>query len=77
MSSNRVVVLGASGFIGSHVVLRAEAIGRDVVGLSSSDIDLSAAESVEILASILRSGDTVVHSAAIAPAKNAVRLQRT
>lgn len=71
MSSNRVVVLGASGFIGSHVVLRAEASGRDVVGLSSTDIDLSAAESVEILKSILRSGDTVVHSAAVAPAKSA------
>ena len=71
MSSNRFVVLGASGFIGSHVVSRAEASGRDVVGLSSSDIDLSAAESSEILASILRSGDTVIHSAAIAPAKNA------
>ncbi len=71
MSSNRLVVLGASGFIGSHLVAQAETSGRDVVGLSSSDIDLSVAEATEMLASILRSGDTVVHSAAIAPAKNA------
>ncbi len=71
MSSKRVVVLGASGFIGSHVVSQAEARGLEVVGLSSRDLDLMAPESIGILTSVLRAGDTVVHSAAIAPARDA------
>ena len=71
MNSRRVVVTGASGFIGSHVVSQAESRGLEVVGVSSRDLDLMAPESFGILASLLRAGDTVVHSAAIAPARNA------
>lgn len=65
------MVLGASGFVGSHAVARAETDGLEVVRLSSTDIDLTSPASVAALASRLQPGDTVVHSAAVAPARNA------
>ena len=37
----RLVVLGATGFVGSHVVERATSAGREVVALSSRDVDLA------------------------------------
>ena len=71
MSSERVVVLGSSGFVGSHVASQAEVKGFEVLGISTRDIDLLAPESVAALSSVLRVGDSVVYSAAIAPARNA------
>lgn len=71
MSDRRVVVLGASGFVGSRVCALAGTQGLDVVGLSSKDVNLMSSGAASILASLLRDGDTIVHSAAIAPARNA------
>jgi len=68
----RLVVLGATGFVGGNVVLRARALGWDVLGLSSKDIDLTSPDSSDALSKLLRDGDTVVHGAAVVPAGNAV-----
>ena len=72
----RLVVLGATGFVGSHVVERATSAGWDVVALSSSDVDLAHAAGGAALAAIVRDGDTVVHAAAVVPSKNASDVSR-
>ena len=71
MNTERIVVLGSSGFIGSHVLARAQALECEVLGITSRDADLLRPEAIPLLASLLRHGDIVVHSAAIAPARNA------
>ncbi|MDQ5974778.1 MAG: UDP-glucose 4-epimerase, partial [Actinomycetota bacterium] len=72
----RLVVLGATGFVGSHVVERATSAGWDVVALSSRDVDLAHAAGGAALAAIVRDGDTVVHAAAVVPSKNASDVSR-
>jgi nucleoside-diphosphate-sugar epimerase len=67
----RLVVLGATGFVGGHVVDRARELGWEVLGLSSKDMDLASPNGAEMLSAILRDGDTVVHGAAIVPTRNA------
>jgi nucleoside-diphosphate-sugar epimerase len=67
----RLVVLGATGFVGGHVVGQARELGWEVLGLSSKDVDLASPNGAEMLSAILRDGDTVVHGAAIVPARNA------
>ena len=53
----RIVVLGASGFVGSHVVARARNAGWEVVALASSDIDLANPGSNQALVAVLQDGD--------------------
>ena len=72
----RIVVLGATGFVGSHVVARARNAGWDVVALASSDIDLADPSSSQALAAMLQAGDTVVHAAAVVPSKDAADVSR-
>jgi nucleoside-diphosphate-sugar epimerase len=74
-AGERVVVTGAAGFIGSHVLARFRAAGWEVVGIVRPggrvhpkidgvrliERDLAAVSS---LADVLRMGDTVVHLAA-------------
>lgn len=72
----RIVVLGATGFVGSHVVERAKNAGWDVVALTSSDIDLADPSSSQALAAMLQAGDTVVHAAAVVPSKGAADVSR-
>jgi nucleoside-diphosphate-sugar epimerase len=72
----RLVVLGATGFVGSHVVERARSAGWEVVALSSRDVDLADAAGGAALAAIVRDGDTVVHAAAVVPSKNASDVSR-
>ena len=59
MTDRRVVVLGASGFVGSAVCDRATAQGLDVARLSSTDVNLMSSGASSILASLLRDGDTI------------------
>ena len=68
----RLIVLGATGFVGGHVVGIARTLGWEVLGLSSKDLDLTSPTGVETLSKILRDGDTVVHAAAVVPARNSV-----
>jgi len=72
----RLVVLGATGFVGGHVADRARKLGWEVLGLSSNDLDLTSPGGSEMLSAILHDGDTVVHGAAIVPARNAVEVSQ-
>ncbi len=72
--SGRLIVLGATGFVGSHVAAKAEEKGWDVIALSSSIVDLSGEDSIEALSGIIRNGDTVVHGAAVVPTRNSTEI---
>jgi len=72
----RLVVLGATGFVGGHVADRARKLGWEVLGLSSNDLDLTSPGGGEMLSAILHDGDTVVHGAAVVPARNAMEVSQ-
>jgi nucleoside-diphosphate-sugar epimerase len=63
----RVVILGASGFVGSHLKRHLEAADISCLALSSRDIDLCDAASVDSLTSSWTADDAVVFVSAITP----------
>lgn len=63
----RVVVLGASGFVGSALVSHLKELRVETVPLSSSDIDLCRSESVDLLKNRLRKDDALVFISALTP----------
>jgi UDP-glucose 4-epimerase len=65
----RLVVIGAAGFVGAHVASAARSEGIDVLALSRADVDLSSTEAYMQLSRLFRPSDTVVFAAARAPAK--------
>jgi UDP-glucose 4-epimerase len=65
----RVVVVGASGFVGGAVAARLERDGIPVLRVARRDIDLLAPDAAQRLGSLLRAGDVLVAAAAIAPCK--------
>ena len=67
----RVVVVGATGFVGGAVAARLEAVGVPVFRLGRRDVDLCMPDARTALASLLRPGDAFVAAAARAPCKNA------
>ena len=67
MSSNRVVVLGNSGFIGKAVVAHLVSSGVRVVGYSSKELDLLSPECIPALRSLVQSDDTLVIISALTP----------
>jgi nucleoside-diphosphate-sugar epimerase len=66
----RVVVIGAGGFVGGAVADRLSALGVPVLALGRAEVDLLAPDAGETLAGLLRAEDAVVAAAAIAPVKN-------
>jgi len=70
----RVVVLGATGFVGGAVCRRLAAAGIEHVGLGRRKVDLQAADAAQKLAAHLRSPDAVVVAAARAPCKSTALL---
>jgi nucleoside-diphosphate-sugar epimerase len=72
----RLVVLGATGFVGSHVVERATSADWEIVALSSRDVDLADPAGGAALTAIVLDGDTVVHAAAVVPTKSASDVSR-
>lgn len=68
-SSNRVVIVGAGGFIGKAAMNLLGSRGINVVGITHQDIDLLSGNASEQLISILRKNDTLIMIAAQAPTK--------
>ncbi len=66
----RVVVLGAGGFVGAAIAKRLEGDGADVARLTRRDVDLQATGAAETLAGLLSAADALVCVSAIAPVKN-------
>src|SRR5262249_2300062 len=65
----RVIVLGASGFLGRRLLRACTEAGIETVGLGSRDIDLADGAAGTRLAEQLRRNDTVVFLAPLTPAK--------
>jgi UDP-glucose 4-epimerase len=70
----RVVVIGAKGFVGGAVCRRLMAAGIDHLGLGRREVDLKGADAAGKLAAHLRPGDAVVVAAARAPCKSTAML---
>lgn len=67
----RVVVIGAAGFVGGAVATRLEKDGVPVLRVGRKDVDLTAPDAHGRLAGLLHPGDSVVAAAARAPCKDA------
>lgn len=65
----RVVVLGASGFVGSHLVEHLASQGIHTLAIGSSQIDLSRQEAVAELKETIKEDDSVVFISALTPDK--------
>lgn len=75
---HRVVVLGATGFVGRDLVEYLGERGVETVGLSSAQLDLEEAEAADRLAAILEKDDALVFASALTPdrGKDAATLLR-
>ena len=62
---NRLVVLGAAGFIGKHIL----AERPDAIALTRREVDLTTPGAGKRLAQLLRDGDTLIFLSAITPDK--------
>lgn len=67
---NRVVVVGAGGFVGGAICRRLVARGVSTLPVVRKECDLLADDAADRLASLLRDGDAIVAASAIAPCKN-------
>jgi len=65
----RVVLIGAGGFVGQVLSAQLKAANTTVVAVSSKDVDLAADGADVALSSFLKEGDAVVVLAAITPDK--------
>jgi UDP-glucose 4-epimerase len=63
----RVVVLGASGFVGGDLATHLRESHVPVLGLSSKDVDLVKPESVDQLVGLSRPGDALVFASTLTP----------
>ena len=69
VAPSRVVVLGASGFVGRNLVSHLTGLGIAMVALSSAEIDLCKPESVTALQRVVREDAALVIVSAITPDK--------
>ncbi len=66
---DRLLVIGAGGFLGGAVVAAAQAAGIPVLGTTRATLDLLSADAEDRLAAMLRPTDTVLFVSAIAPTR--------
>lgn len=71
---NRVVVVGAGGFVGGAIVSKLRKLSVPVLPIMRKDINLLDDSAVEKLVTLLRPDDVLVAASAIAPCKNAEML---
>lgn len=71
----RVVVLGAGGFVGRTITARLKKDNVPVLALARAELDLLAKDAAEKLASMLRPSDAIVVISARAPVKNHTMLE--
>lgn len=71
---NRVVILGAGGFVSSASQQRLEALNIPLLALTQAMLDLTHIDAVQKLASILQPNDTLLFVAAKAPVKSEAML---
>ncbi|MBI2770768.1 MAG: NAD-dependent epimerase/dehydratase [Burkholderiales bacterium] len=67
----RVVVMGARGFVGGALMRRLQVAGIPALGLGREDVDLLADGAAQKLAALLQPGDAFVAVSALAPCKDA------
>ena len=70
----RVVVMGAGGFVGNAIATRLERDHLSVLRVGRHDVDLLASWAAERLRGLLRPGDVVVAASALAPCRTAEML---
>jgi len=74
--TNRVVVIGAGGFVGGAIAREAASEGHEVVCIDRAMLDLLAPTAADQLAELIRTSDCVVFAAAEAPCKTPESLER-
>jgi len=74
--TNRVLVIGAGGFVGGAIAKKVAADGYEVKRIDRMLLDLLAPSAADQLAGLIRSSDCVVFAAAEAPCKTPESLQR-
>lgn len=70
----RVVVIGAGGFVGGTLLARLQKDGIATLGVTRKDVDLLSDGAADALAALIKSSDSVVAVSAIAPCKNTAML---
>jgi nucleoside-diphosphate-sugar epimerase len=70
----RVVVIGAAGFVGGAIASRLERDGVALLRISRKDVDLLAPDAAERLAALMKRSDAVVAASAKAPCKDSAML---
>ena len=71
----RVVIMGAGGFVGSTIRRKLEAAGASILALTRAEVDLLQPEAGALLASVLHPKDSFVAASALAPVKSAEMLR--
>jgi len=70
VNPERVVVIGAGGFVGGTLLARLQQEGIATLGVTRKEVDLLADGAADALAALIKPGDSVVAVSAIAPCKN-------
>lgn len=68
-AASRVVVLGASGFLGRHLAAEFGRQGHEVIGHSSKTLDLTRPEALAVLDGVVEPDTTLVFASALTPDK--------
>lgn len=66
----RVVVFGASGFVGQELVKSLKKQDQPVLALGSKDVDLAGSAALDVLPKLLNADDSIVFAPAITPDKS-------